>query len=475
VSYKQALTDSFPRGSFQGFFKPAPAWIAISILVLFTAFCIFVGAGSFLNVAFPIGSLVVGAFLYLRHPILYIGFTWWIWLLTGLIRRLADYRSNFTEPSPLLLAPYLVTALTLITVFQYLPKAHREGGLPFILPLAGILYGFLIGLINHPFFEATRGFLDWLTPVTFGFHILVNWRNFPGYYQNIQRTLVWGILVMGIYGIVQYMLAPEWDCLWLINSGMLSAGGEPVPFGIRVFSTMNSTEPFSAVMAAGLLLLFNKPGALNLFASGAGYLAFLLSLARSAWVGWLAGLLTLISSLKVKNQVRLVITISLIALIIFPLTTVEPFSTTINQRVQTFSNVQEDGSYQARTGFLNIAGNQAFTNLLGDGINGQFYDSALLGSFFNLGWLGTMCYFGGMFALILKLFQDSESNSNLFTGIARAVVISCLIRIPANGSSILGVGGLLLWAFLALNIASQKYSLYQRTMILNQSIPQNSL
>jgi hypothetical protein len=444
------------------------------MLVLFTALCILVGAGSFLNVAFPVGALVVGAFLYFRYPVLYIGFTWWIWFLTAFVRRLADYRSSYTEPSPLLLAPYLVTALTLVTVFQHLPKARREGGLPFILPLVGVSYGFLIGLINNPPFEVTRGFLDWLTPLTFGFHLIINWRNFPNYYQNIQRTLAWGILVMGVYGIYQYVVAPEWDRLWLINSGMTTSQGSPVPlpFGIRVFSTMNSQEPFAAVMAAGLLLLFNKSGVLNLFASGAGYLAFLLSLVRSAWIGWLAGLLTLGSSLKSKNQMRLVITISIMALIIFPLTTLEPFSTTINQRVQTLTNVQEDGSYKERTEFLGIASDQAFTNLLGSGINAQFYDSALLGSFLNLGWLGSICYFSGMLSFIVKLFQNSENNSNLFRGTARAIVMSCLIRIPVNGTSILGVGGLLLWGFLALNVASQKYYLDQR--IMSQSVLQKS-
>jgi hypothetical protein len=468
------LSHSSTRDSYLSFFKPAPAWAAIFMLFLFTALCLLAGAGSLLNVAFPVGSLAVGAFLYFRYPILYIGFTWWIWFITGFVRRLADYRSSYTEPSPLLLAPYLVTALTLVTVFRYLPKARREGGLSFILPLVGVFYGFLIGLINYSPFEATRGLLDWLTPITFGFHLLINWRNFPSYYKTIQRTFVWGILVMGIYGIAQYALAPEWDRSWLINSGMTSSGGAPVAFGMRVFSTMNSIEPFSAVMAAGLLLLFNKPGVLNLFASGAGYLSFLLSLTRSAWIGWLAGLLTLGSSLKAKNQMRLFATIAVLALIVLPLTTVEPFSATINKRAETLSNVQEDGSYKDRTGFLNATSEHAFTNLFGDGINSQFYDSALLGSFLNLGWLGTICYFSGMLSLILKLFQNSQGSSNFFTGTARAIVMSCLVRIPVNGSSILGIGGLLLWGFLALNIASQKYYLYQHTPPLSQPVYQNS-
>ncbi len=476
MSFRKKLSSLSPtKSSLLGFFQPAPAWTAIVALVLFTTLSIFAGGSTILNIAFPVLSLGVGAFLYFRYPILYIGFTWWIYFLTAFVRRLADYRSSYTEPSPMLIAPSLVTALTLITVFQHLPNARREGGGPLILSLVGIFYGFLIGLINYPPYDVIKGLLSWLTPLTFGFHLLVNWQNFPSYYQNIQRTFVWGILVMGIYGIIQYLLAPEWDCLWLINSGMTSSGGAPVPFGIRVFSTMNSAEPFSAVMSAGLLLLFNKPEVLNLFASGVGLLALLLSLVRSAWIGWLAGLLTLSSSLKVKTQIRLVITISIMALIIFPLTTLEPFSKSINDRVESLSNIQEDDSYRVRTETLSNTSDYAFANLLGDGINSQSYDSALLSSLINLGWFGSICYFAGMLPFILKLFQYSKGNSNLFTATARAVVISCLIRIPVNGTSIGGVGGLLLWSFLALNVASYKYYLHQRTMILSQSLPQNSL
>jgi hypothetical protein len=477
MSYRQTLSGYPAKKGFQlGFLQPAPAWIAILTLFLFTALGILAGAGKFLNVAFPAGALIVGAFLYFRYPILYIGFTWWVWFLTAFIRRLADYRSSYTEPSPLLFAPYLVMGITLVTVLRNLPKARREGNLPFILSLVAVFYSFLIGLINGTPFEVTRYFLDWLCPITFGFHLTANWRSFPSYYQNIQRTFAWGVLIMGIYGIFQFLVGPNWDSDWLVNSGMAASNGyvgvtRPGALTIRVFSTMNSVEPFGAFMAAALLLLFSKPGILNLCASGAGYLAFLLSLARSAWIGWLAGLATLASSLKLKYQMRLILILLVMALIVAPLTTMEPFSKTITARTQTLSDVQNDGSFKGRSEYLKnvISSGEAFTQFVGQGISGQIYDSALLAALFQLGWLGTICYSSGLISLIVKLFQDSEGDSNLFQGTARAVVMSCLIRLPVNGTALLGVGGLVLWSFLALNIASQKYYLYQRTIKLEQS------
>jgi hypothetical protein len=61
---------------------------------------------------------------------------------TPLVRRLADYRSGFTDPSPILLAPYLVALLTLITFLQNVPILKRQGGLPFVLSFIGLFYAF---------------------------------------------------------------------------------------------------------------------------------------------------------------------------------------------------------------------------------------------------------------------------------------------------------------------------------------------
>ena len=468
MKQRQILPNNSSTKSFSLIPKPAAAWTAILMLSFLTVALILAGAGKILNLAFPAGALAVGAFLYFRYPILYNGFMWWIWFLVALVRRLADYHSSYTEPSPLLLAPYLVTGVTIITVFQHLPKAHRQGGLPFVLPLIGVFYGFLVGLINMPPFTVTKSLLDWLPPLTYGFHLWVNWRNFPSYYQNIQRTFVWGILGMGVYGVIQYLVSPEWDRLWLINSGMITQG-TPEPLGIRVWSTMHSTEPFSAVMAGGLLLLFNKPGVLNLWASGSGYLAFLLSMARSAWIGWFAGLLTLASSLKAKYQMRLIIILMVMAVLVVPLATMEQFSGKLGDRFATFSNLEEDGSAQARQEtFKNMIG-PALTNFVGDGIGTSGMDSALLSTLISLGWLGTICYVSGLLMLVFRLFQGGNNSSNLFLGTARAIVISCLVRIPVNPTSIVGAGGMLLWGFLALAIASQKYYQNQRAIQVNPS------
>jgi hypothetical protein len=160
-------------------FQPAPAWLAIVALIVLSSLFIFTGIGGILNLAFPVGSFIVGLFLYLRYPILYVGFTWWLWFLTPLVRRLGDWKSGVTDPSPILLAPLLVALISSITLILQLPKLYKHGNLPFFCCLASVFYGFLIGLIQNSTVTTIIEFLDWVSPIFFGFHLFTCWRDYP--------------------------------------------------------------------------------------------------------------------------------------------------------------------------------------------------------------------------------------------------------------------------------------------------------
>ncbi|MEE3720054.1 hypothetical protein V2H45_25275 [Tumidithrix elongata RA019] len=267
---------------------------------------------------------------------------------------------------------------------------------------------------------------------------------------------------MGIYGVYQYLTSPGWDVLWMVNTGQgdYKEGG-----GFRLFSTMQSIEPFSAFMAAGLMILFTDSGFLRFPAAAVGYLAFLLSLVRSAWLGWLGGLLILIGSLKAKYQMRLFVIILAMAILVIPVVASGPFSEKIGARLQTLSNVKEDDSFSARQENLNATFERNLFNVLGSGIGLGNSDNAILSMLYSLGWIGVIGYAGGLVVLIMQLFQHPEGGSNLFLGTARAVIATCLIRLPANGTAITGVGGVILWGFLGLTIASQRY--YQDRLVRN--------
>lgn len=450
-------------------------WAAILGLVVLTALAM-VGAGSILRPLIVLDSFAVGVFLYRRYPILYIGFAWWLWFLAPFVARVIDYRSSFDPLRLVLLSQYLVTLVTLHTLLKHLPKVSRQDGLPFVLAFVGVVYGFLVGLINTSPITAFRGLLDWLTPIPFGFYLFINWRDYPEYGQNIQRVFLWGVLVTGAYGVAQYLLVPEWDRFWLIST-KLTSFGDPVPFKLRIWSTMPSPGPFAVMMMTGLLLLFTSKEALRLPAAGAGYLAFLLTMVRTVWGAWFLGLLILMGSLKAHLQMRLIVTILTMAVCVVPLVLVEPFATTITTRLQTFSNLEKDDSTKVRKEIYEKGLNSALTNGLGNGIGNTFIvtdgklvpviiDSGILDMFFTLGWFGAAFYLGGLLLLLYNLFQYSEYRFDPFMAAARAISIGCFMTLP-GGSTMLAFGGIVLWGFLGIAIAGHKYHQHQRTTKLD--------
>jgi len=447
--------------SFYSFFQPAIAWIAIIGFAGFSTLCAFAGLSKVLNLIFPIGAVAVGLLLYFRAPLLYIGFTWWLWFLSPLIRRYIDYRSIYTEPSLIILTPFLVTLITLITVFQNIPKAKQQESLPFILTLLGVLYGYLVGALLASPVSATTKVLEWLAPVTFSFHLFVNWREYPSYRQTTQRIFLWCVLITGAYGIYQFMVAPEWDTTWMLNLEERAVTfGLPEPFGIRVWSTMHGPLVFASVMAAGLILLTTNTGSLSFLAIMLGFLTLLLSMVRTAWLGWLFGMFDLLVFLKPKFQMRLILFVVILALCLIPLINLEPFSDVINARIQTLTDLSNDTSASDRQGAYASQIGTALTNVLGDGIGGRFanqvFDSAILESFFTLGLFGGAFYLGGMASLLSRLIGNFRTSTDVFLNAARAITISIVVQMPL-GSVIRGLPGVVLWGFLGIGLAAQKY------------------
>ena len=443
-------------------FYPAPAWVAILSLVLVSALCLGVHAGGVLRYAFPAGSLAIGIFLYWRYPLLYVGFTWWIWFLAAFVRRLVDVQAGWVDPSPVLLAPFLVTIVSLITFARSLPKALQGGGLPFVLCMMGVIYGFLVGLISSPPQTVVVPLLNWLAPVAFGYHLYANWRIYPDLRQTLQRVFVWGVLVMGTYGVVQFLIAPGWDRFWLQNQAT-QVFGTPNPLGIRVFSTMQSPQPFACVMVAGLFLLFASRSSLRFPASSVGYLSLLLSLARSAWLTWVVGLVVFLPSLKPKLQMQLILTLLVMMIVVLPLTTIDPFASVINARVQSVFSGQNDGSYVDRSQGYNTILTDAITNIPGLGMGFVIKnasigsnDSGILTLLLTLGWLGLLPYLGGLLLLIVSLIQSHDAVSDSFMSAARAIAIATFSQIGLN-NVMLSSFGMVLWSFIGIAIAARQY------------------
>lgn len=445
-------------------------WLLIGGFIAFTALCLTVNAASILRLAFPAGSLAVGALLFFRYPMFYIGFNWWLWFLTPLVRRLIDWKIGWLDPNPVLLAPFLVSFLSMLTLLIQLPKAIKGNGLLFVLSTAAVLYGALLGLMSYQFQTVIVALLSWLCPIVFGYHLFSHWRQFPELKRVTEKVFLWGTLVMGVYGVIQFLIAPAWDQYWLnnlINVMQIYSFGTPNPLSIRVFSTMHSPQPFASTMVAGVLLLFAIKSPLKIVSSGFGYLALLLSLARTAWLSWFIGLIVYIPSLKPRLQMWLIVTLMLMSLVVFPLTTIEPFSTAIGSRVQTLFAGQQDGSFVDRSlGYTNLL-MDALGEIEGRGIGYVIRDATIGGNdsgilvmLLNLGWIGTIPYVAGLALLVINALQVRQASSDSFVGACRAIVLALVSQISLN-VVMLTPFGMVLWGFMGLTAAARLYESQQ--------------
>ncbi len=477
---KNKAPETYPRqDNFLAFFQPSDAWttIFIFVFVILTAFG--VGAKA-LNIIYPLGAFIVSLKLYFRHHFLYTGFVWWLFMLTPLVRRIGDFRAGtLTDPSPMLLAPYLAILVCIYTLHLNLSKSKEQGSIPFILAISGVVYGYLVGLINsNNFVSVTVAFLEWISPILFAYHLYVNWHRYPIYCRNFQKIFLWGVLIMGIYGTYQYVVAPEWDRFWLTNApNVLSSMGKPVPSGIRVWSTMNAPGPFSYFMSAGLLILFSCQNFLVIPAAGFGALSFLLSVVRTGWLSWFFGMIFISVNINPKQQFKLVLTMVVLAALVIPLATIEPFASTITGRLETLSDINNDGSFKERQGLYGLLIDDALQSYIGRGIGvAGGYDSAILVMLFDLGWIGSIPYLGSLISLVVLLFKNSQKNKDIFASVIHAIILQSIFYLFA-GASMKGATGMLLWSSLALGLSGRNYY-YKSNLLLNianSNLNQNTL
>jgi hypothetical protein len=483
VNSRPVTQKRISKGFFGIDLESREAWMSILGLI-FTILVLLVAAPRLLVVLFPLMSFLVALFLYSRYSILYVGFTWWMWFLAPFVRRLIDYRCGTITFSSYHLTSMLVTSVCGITLYKKLPNTQRTGGLPFLLCFGSVFYAFIVGLIRQSENDPGQVIIiamGWMCPMMFGFYLYSQWREYPTFRDNIQRVFLWAAIIMGTYGIVQFVVAPPWDCFPLIQKDGLYGSswmGTPKPFGIRVWSTMTYPFTFALNLMPGLILLFISKSKFRYLAISVGYLSFLLTKSRTAWYSYILALSVFFFSLKSRFQLRLFIAIASVVLIVIPLATIEPFSEVIGSRIETIYSIDEDHSYQSRLTQFDETINHAITEYVGWGLMGiqgvpkgfsatgeitdraSGLDNGYLVLIVSFGWLGLIPYLSGWGMMLYRLFSAPASQLDVFAMAARAVAFSSIARMVTTNVTV-GEFALPIWGFLGIAMAAQKYFSYQ--------------
>ncbi|CAN5456549.1 hypothetical protein BH10PSE12_BH10PSE12_29820 [soil metagenome] len=450
-----------------------PGWSAwqgqaqIIFAILIMAAPAFTPAASMMRLVFPALAAVVGAYWFYRQdPAKYVGFCFWLFIVTPFVRRIVDYKVGFTEGSLLMLAPYAAAAIAFVSLPQFFTRRQIRGQVAFAAVFLAVFYGFLLALLNGRVNAGAFDMLRWAVPPAIAAYILVNDEHARAIGDEIRRCCLIALPVLSLYGLYQYVAPPQWDAIWMIGSKMNSIG-VPLPYQIRIFSTLNSPGSFAYYLLAFLLFGLSGRGMLRFLSLGLGAAALAVTLVRSAWLALAAGLLLLLIIGTWRVRVA-ILTVAGIAIFALPIAyTVPQVGQNLSARLQSVTELSRDYSAADRSrGYTRMIADLQ-NNVMGSGLavagDYQSYqgegarrviDGAVIEIFLALGVFGGCIYSAGIAAVVVAvLIRRTDGESELVRA-SRAILLAMTLAL-ASGTTTVGENGLLFWLAAGLSLAAK--------------------
>jgi putative inorganic carbon (HCO3(-)) transporter len=401
---------------------------------------------------------------------------------TPFIRRLIDYRNGAFNPVQITsLIPFLMLLPLALVCFRAERMARLTRPLRILawIWLATFTYGFLIAFAIGNVDAAGVALVQYLVPMLAGIWLAGQGLSVKQTLRRLAVIILPCAALIATYGLFQWVQPPPWDVLWVQGSDFYIVG-DPVPFAMRVFSTLNSPGTAGDFFALTIVLLLPWLRLRSVWvwplltALGA---ALLLTLTREAWVGLVVGVVVyLVASprrlataplLAVYAAFMVALAVSLPAFL-----GSGQNSDVITSRISTFGDVGHDVSALDRENEIQNALQKGLSNPVGTGLGvlgsaskldenaqaaiGTVLDSGYLARLIELGWLGTVGYvvvvIGGPLVLTYQLFRK-KSGASTEARVAGAVAVG-LCAVLAWGDAAddahLGIDGFFFWLALAL-------------------------
>lgn len=295
--------------------------------------------------AFVVGGVAVAYLLSRTRPLASAEFALWLWLLGPLVRRVVDGVTGYHDPSPILLAAPLASLVMAPRIRQLRWQPVGRAARPLLIMGVALGSAYAVGAVQSGIRPATAALLVWMVPPLFGLQILVIGRDVEALRAMVQRTFVWGALLVGGYAVVQFYVVPSWDAFWMDHTSMTSIG-RPHPFEVRVFSTLNSPGPMAMYLAAAALYLTSTTHPLRFAAQLAAFAGLALSLVRSAWLGCLVGLLIVLAAGRSRERMTALVAVGVLA--VAALHVSGPVQAVIAERISDSREGTGDDSFQGR-------------------------------------------------------------------------------------------------------------------------------
>jgi len=411
---------------------------------------------------------------------------WWYalgviawWLINPEIRRLIDWKVGFNNVS-------VISAIPLILLLPFWYDVLVRGGwrrLPLPMLVAAwcwagaFVYAFSISVVVGRLLPGAYDFADFMLPLGMGLWVASRDEISPdAALEQVSRVVFVGATVLSIYGIIQYVIVPPWDAYWMQNAAIVSIG-KPLPFQVRVFSTLNSAGPFGNFMFIALALVtpklsFKRPWLLAQVAIWLG--AFALSSDRSGWLAYAVALLVyFVLSPRRVAAMRAAVLMAVLAVGITLSLSAITGSTSATQsvvnRFSTFGDVGGDASSRDRQeqyasalaefeqipigqglGLISTAG-----KLGTSGAPGLLLDSGLFARLLEMGAIGGALFYIGLFIPLgcaIVEWLSAMQRRNVDSAASFAMIIGMLIAmlgLQLSGDNARALVGIFTWIFCA--------------------------
>jgi hypothetical protein len=432
----------------------APGWLVAALLVVGMAT---VGAslGGLSRPAFVLACGFVGWFAWGQGPAVHLQAAIILFTFAPFVRRVVDLHIGYDQLGLMLIGPLLAILAPVVHLPRQLEKYRAPENVmwPLGIVAASIVYAGMLSMAQGDWTNAASGMLKWLAPLLYAALLLVSAER-EELIKAATSAFAFILPVVGIYAIYQYVDPSDRDIYWMLFAPIPSIG-QPVPYGVRVFGTMNAPASFATFTATGLFLIgFSRRPWTALLAIPAA-LGLLLSLYRTAWISLAVSILFCLFFAGTRRRAGMILIGIGVAVLLAVLFT--PFGEIVIDRLSTLSEGTQDGSAQERLGEFVTLWNLPDSSLFGSGFTitdvgaagAMPIDGMIIACWLSMGiMVGGFCLAALLWAIgnALAVAWSDPAPEAVVIG---ALALGALSQIPlANITS--GESGFLFWTFAVL-------------------------
>ncbi|MDR3464641.1 MAG: O-antigen ligase family protein [Xanthobacteraceae bacterium] len=443
-----------PAGASRAMVWQPPGWVLAAALICGSALAAGVVGGA-TRPLFIAGCGLVGLYAWRQGPAAHLICALLLFAFAPFVRRLVDLSAGFDPAGLMLTGPLLAL---LVCVPQLLFGRRKPVFIPLMLPLivvAGcVVYAALLSMLQGDFANAASGTLKWLAPLLYAGAILEE-ADRDEMLDAAASTFAVILPIIGAYGIFQYVNPPDWDRYWMQYASIMSAG-EPIPYGVRTFSTLNGPASFATFTALGLLIVwFARSRWQYLLLTCPAGIGLLLSLYRTAWISLAVGVAFCLA-FTATRRLAVAILIGAVVLVVAA-ATLTPFGDVIGERLVTLGEGSQDGSAQERIDEFVTLWNQWDSSVFGTGFTftdvgtagAMPIDGMIIACWLTMGIVVGLVCLGALVAAAMNMIITAWRDGNPHAIIIGALGCGALSQLPlANLTS--GESGFMFWTFAVL-------------------------